>query len=74
MDIFHGWSDSKDSVLPIYKKLIAAGLRIWIYRYMFSNSHQFPCTLSSPIKSLADFHTFYKKNINFSVINDQEQS
>ncbi|KAA8519835.1 hypothetical protein F0562_014075 [Nyssa sinensis] len=31
MKIFHDWSDSKESVLPIYKKLIAAGLRIWVY-------------------------------------------
>ncbi|XP_058071450.1 serine carboxypeptidase-like 31 [Magnolia sinica] len=30
-EIFHGWADSKPSVLPIYKKLIAAGLRIWVY-------------------------------------------
>ncbi|KAL7213128.1 hypothetical protein ACSBR2_015774 [Camellia fascicularis] len=29
--IFDDWSDSKESVLPIYKKLIAAGLRIWVY-------------------------------------------
>ncbi|KAI5657016.1 hypothetical protein M9H77_25809 [Catharanthus roseus] len=29
--IFNRWSDSKESVLPIYKKLIAAGLRIWLY-------------------------------------------
>ncbi|XP_028104816.1 serine carboxypeptidase-like 31 [Camellia sinensis] len=31
MKIFDDWSDSKESVLPIYKKLIAAGLRIWVY-------------------------------------------
>ncbi|EYU27945.1 hypothetical protein ABFS82_13G109600 [Erythranthe guttata] len=31
MTVFDGWSDSKGSVLPIYKKLIAAGLRIWVY-------------------------------------------
>ncbi|PIN19743.1 Serine carboxypeptidases (lysosomal cathepsin A) [Handroanthus impetiginosus] len=31
MSLFYRWSDSKDSVLPIYKKLIAAGLRIWVY-------------------------------------------
>ncbi|XP_077243233.1 serine carboxypeptidase-like 32 [Tasmannia lanceolata] len=30
-EIFHGWKDSKPSVLDIYKKLIAAGLRIWVY-------------------------------------------
>ncbi|KAF2303398.1 hypothetical protein GH714_017946 [Hevea brasiliensis] len=29
--IFDKWSDSKRSVLPIYKKMIAAGLRIWVY-------------------------------------------
>ncbi|KAK1375286.1 Carboxypeptidase [Heracleum sosnowskyi] len=33
MDIFNGWlwSESKESVLPIYKDLIAAGLKIWVY-------------------------------------------
>ncbi|KAL8460391.1 hypothetical protein ACS0TY_031287 [Phlomoides rotata] len=32
MTVFNGWSDSKGSVLPIYKKLISgAGLRIWVY-------------------------------------------
>ncbi|KAH9602124.1 hypothetical protein KSS87_021054 [Heliosperma pusillum] len=29
--LFSHWADSKPSVLPIYKKLIAAGLRIWVY-------------------------------------------
>ncbi|KAJ4976419.1 hypothetical protein NE237_001525 [Protea cynaroides] len=29
--IFHGWSESRPSILPIYRKLISAGLRIWIY-------------------------------------------
>ncbi|KAI3742939.1 hypothetical protein L1987_60638 [Smallanthus sonchifolius] len=31
MDIFYGWKQSKDSVLPIYKKLIDAKFRIWVY-------------------------------------------
>ncbi|CAH8351021.1 unnamed protein product [Eruca vesicaria subsp. sativa] len=29
--IFQNWTDSKPSVLPIYKKLIAGGFRIWVY-------------------------------------------
>ncbi|GMH15859.1 hypothetical protein Nepgr_017700 [Nepenthes gracilis] len=29
--IFHNWSDSNPSVIPIYKKLIDAGLKIWVY-------------------------------------------
>ncbi|XP_050230126.1 serine carboxypeptidase-like 31 isoform X2 [Mercurialis annua] len=29
--IFNDWNYSKQSVLPIYKKLIAAGLKIWVY-------------------------------------------
>ncbi|PIA40776.1 hypothetical protein AQUCO_02400087v1 [Aquilegia coerulea] len=29
--VFTEWSESKPSVIPIYKKLIAAGLRIWVY-------------------------------------------
>ncbi|XP_073058652.1 serine carboxypeptidase-like 31 isoform X1 [Primulina eburnea] len=31
MTVFGSWSDSKGSVLPVYRKLIAAGLRIWVY-------------------------------------------
>ncbi|XP_047970003.1 serine carboxypeptidase-like 31 isoform X1 [Salvia hispanica] len=31
MTVFHNWYDTKKSVIPIYKKLIAAGLRIWVY-------------------------------------------
>lgn len=31
LTIFSNWSDSKPTVLPIYKKLINAGLRIWVY-------------------------------------------
>ncbi|KAL0718777.1 hypothetical protein Bca4012_068100 [Brassica carinata] len=30
-DIFNNWTDSKPSVLPIYKKLITGGFRIWVY-------------------------------------------
>ncbi|XVF87537.1 hypothetical protein PTKIN_Ptkin18bG0128300 [Pterospermum kingtungense] len=29
--VYDKWADSKPSVLPIYKKLIAAGVRIWVY-------------------------------------------
>ncbi|KAJ6396929.1 hypothetical protein OIU77_021879 [Salix suchowensis] len=29
--IFEEWSDSKKPVLPIYRKLIARGLKIWVY-------------------------------------------
>ncbi|WCJ26983.1 serine carboxypeptidase-like 31 [Euphorbia peplus] len=29
--IYDKWSDRKLTVLPIYKKLIAAGLRVWVY-------------------------------------------
>jgi len=31
LSIFNSWTDSAFSVLPIYKELIAAGLRIWVY-------------------------------------------
>lgn len=27
-----GWTDSPSSMLPIFKELIAAGLRIWVFR------------------------------------------
>ncbi|KAK4338561.1 hypothetical protein RND71_043048 [Anisodus tanguticus] len=29
--LLKNWKDSDDSVLPIYKKLMAAGLRIWVF-------------------------------------------
>lgn len=29
------WGDSPKSMLPIYQELIAAGLQIWVYRYIF---------------------------------------
>lgn len=29
--VFDMWSNAKPTVLPIYKKLIAAGIRIWLY-------------------------------------------
>lgn len=28
------WNDSPDTVLPIIRRLLKAGLRIWIYRYI----------------------------------------
>jgi len=28
------WGDSPKSMLPIYQELIAAGIRIWVYRYV----------------------------------------
>jgi serine carboxypeptidase-like clade 2 len=31
MEIFNNWTGSNPSVLPIYEKLIAGGLRIWVY-------------------------------------------
>ncbi|XP_058090287.1 serine carboxypeptidase-like 35 [Magnolia sinica] len=30
-NVIRKWNDSPDSVLPVLKKLIAAGLRIWVY-------------------------------------------
>jgi hypothetical protein len=30
--IYTNWGDSPRSMLPIYKELIAAGLRIWVFR------------------------------------------
>ncbi|XP_030956751.1 serine carboxypeptidase-like 35 [Quercus lobata] len=30
-DVINGWNDSADTVLPIIRKLLNAGLRIWIY-------------------------------------------
>lgn len=29
--LFGNWKDAPDSILPIYQKLIAGGLRIWVY-------------------------------------------
>ena len=33
--LLKNWKDSEISVLPIYKELIAAGLKIWVFRYSF---------------------------------------
>lgn len=45
--IFHEWKDSPLSVLPIYSKLISAGLRVWVYRYV--------CILLSLYKGLIKY-------------------
>lgn len=53
MTVFDNWFDTKKSVLPIYKKLIAAGLRIWVYRYTYATltfirfEHKFGANLST---------------------------
>ncbi|KAF9676705.1 hypothetical protein SADUNF_Sadunf08G0030700 [Salix dunnii] len=39
------WADSPLSMLPIYKELIAAGLRIWVYRFAYSRRDTL-CALS----------------------------
>jgi serine carboxypeptidase-like clade 2 len=36
--LYDHWGDSPRSMLPIYKELIAAGLRIWVFRSV-------PCTM-----------------------------
>ena len=42
-DVSRNWKDSPSSVLNIYHELIAAGLRIWVFRslyfYTFSSSY-----------------------------------
>jgi len=35
--LLKNWKDSEISVLPIYKELIAAGLKIWVFRYSFKS-------------------------------------
>lgn len=41
------WADSPLSMLPIYQELIAAGLRIWVYRQVCAaNFHAPLCSLS----------------------------
>ena len=32
------WQDTAITVLPIYRELLAAGLRLWVYRYFNSTS------------------------------------
>lgn len=31
-EVIRKWNDSPATVLPIFKKLMAAGLRVWVYR------------------------------------------
>ncbi|KAL9321244.1 hypothetical protein ACSQ67_013083 [Phaseolus vulgaris] len=40
-NIFKGWKQSKTSVIPIYNKLISAGLRIWIYSVCINDLNSF---------------------------------
>ena len=32
--LFENWKDSAFSVIPVYKDLISAGLKIWLFRYL----------------------------------------
>lgn len=32
-EVIRKWNDSPATVLPILKKLMGAGLRVWVYRY-----------------------------------------
>ncbi|KAF4356214.1 hypothetical protein G4B88_002826 [Cannabis sativa] len=68
-NIFSQWIDSKPSVLPIYKKLITAGLRIWVsgwyqeyegitFATFRGAGHAVPCF--KPNNSLALFTSFLK--------------
>lgn len=50
------WTDSPKSMLPIIKELIAAGIRIWIFRYFQFFFLQFSN------KKLAYFRFSHKKN------------
>lgn len=34
--LIRNWKDSEVSMLPTYEKLIAAGLRIWVFRYSYT--------------------------------------
>jgi len=43
-EVIRKWNDSPATVLPILKKLMAAGLRVWVYRYS-STCEQFPSSL-----------------------------
>lgn len=38
-EVIRKWNDSPATVLPILKKLMAAGLRIWVYRYSSTCEH-----------------------------------
>ncbi|KAL2484038.1 Serine carboxypeptidase-like 31 [Forsythia ovata] len=55
MTLFYRWSGSRASVLPIYTKLIGAGLRIWVYsgdtdgRVPFMSTRYSLSTLGLPI-------------------------
>lgn len=35
------WTDSPVTMLPIYEELIAAGLRIWVFRFNHNNNNAF---------------------------------
>ncbi|XP_041014953.1 serine carboxypeptidase-like 34 isoform X2 [Juglans microcarpa x Juglans regia] len=49
-EISQSWNDSAESVLPTIKKLIARGLRIWIYRWQTSSNLNKVCFEKAWIK------------------------
>lgn len=58
--LIRNWQDSQFSMLPTYKELIAAGLRIWVFRYRV-------CLIDHPkflifCHKLDCFSLFYSKN------------
>lgn len=42
------WADSPLSMLPIYKELIGAGLRIWVFRYISKSLITINCLCNHP--------------------------
>jgi len=39
--VANNWGDAPISMFPIYQELLEAGLRIWVYKYVFQLSDSF---------------------------------
>lgn len=59
MPIYDNWTtyDPIVSMLPIYKELIGAGLKIWVFRYMYGSLQRVSCPFL--YKKLTKTHVFF---------------
>lgn len=60
------WNDTAVSVLPIYKELIAAGLRIWVFRFVaYITIPSFSCLFTTYFVIFCFFFPFLGGFTNF---------
>lgn len=69
------WDDTQISMLPTYKELIAAGLRIWLFRYIIINTHTHIHThlLKEKKTMLNDVHCALQRRHRFGSSGDRDE-